>query len=333
MSIRRRLALVSAAALMTVSPVLATGTPFAHADGDTPPPVYVGPDGIVHPGANVVIRGDDGYLFIGEDFDTACYDGDAFEDGLTRLARLSRLIEHYGKRVVFTVAPNKSSVATDEIVHYPHGRCAKVGVAQQAKALDTFADPHYLPVHKWLASDKRQVYWRTDAHWDTVGSAVYAKHLARMFSPALAKEQHYQMTTRTKLGDLMEYLLTPLPETAPAALPHNGVRTRTKNGSDGFDPVSEVSFDHRWLSSPSAKTWHGDTLLVGDSFTYVGLEALRNLFRTGRFLWTAPYTLPVIVEGIKRADTVVIEVVQRFVTRSPLTTNKFYKQVRAALRK
>lgn len=329
MLFRRWAALASASALI-VMPLAVLGASHSTA-ADPPPPVYVGADGILYPAAPVVVTGNDGYLYIGEDFDTYCYDRQAFPRAMGKLAKVARLIEKSGRRAIFTVAPNKSSVMTGDVSSFPHGACAKKGVAKQAKVLDTFDDPHYLNVRAALARDKRQVYWRTDAHWSTVGASDYAKALAAKLSPRLAAEQRYKITSRTELGDLMEYLLIPQPETAPAALPNNGVTVRTAPGSDGFDPVSAVSFDHSWISSPRKKTFKGHTLLVGDSFTYVGLEPLRPLFSHGRFLWISFGTLDRIIQGITQADTVVIAVVQRFVARSPLITRQFYRQLRAAL--
>lgn len=294
---------------------------------------FLGTDGATYDIAPLVVRGEAGQYYVGQDFDTACENGPRFKRGLERLARLAATIEATGRRVVFSVAPNKSAI--DEVdlpADVPHGRCTLRGLAAQNRQLDTFRDPNYLYVREHIAKSRVQPYWRTDAHWSTVGASIYAQRLARRLSPRLARQQQYADTERVELGDLFEYLLTPIPERAPARLPANGVTvTEAPDSAGGFDPVVPLTFDHSWDARPARKTFPGQTLLVGDSFTYVGLEPLRSLFRHGRFVWIQDATLPLIVQAMKEADTVVLEVVQRFVSRSAIGTVRFRKQVARAL--
>lgn len=295
---------------------------------------FFGADGLFYDYAPLVIGGYSNEYFLGQDFDVACADGQQFARGLKRLGRLAKVIEAAGKRVVFTVAPNKTSVNSDNIYWptVPHGSCGSFGVTDQNTTLDTFGDKRYLAIRRSLADDPREVYWKTDAHWTTVGSSVFATELAGRLDKKLGRRQKYLPAIRTELGDLYQLLGLTSPETASALVPHDGVSVTPVPGSGGFDPVAGVSFTHSWTSTPAKKTLRGKTLVVGDSFTYLGLESLRPLFARGSFVWIQPTMLDRIVTGIAKADTVVIEVVQRFVSTSILATDTFRTAVRRALR-
>ena len=91
--------------------------------------------------------------------------------------------------------------------------------------------------------------------------------------------------------------------------------------------------DYAWNSRPAKLTWPGRTLVFGDSFSHYALPNLVPLFRHGRFMWIGEVELDDVVEAIRDADTVVLEVYQTFLSiGSVLTTKAFRQQVRRALR-
>jgi hypothetical protein len=291
---------------------------------------FVGIDGQVHTFSTLAIPGQDRYLYIGVDFDTACAFGGAIRRSMRRLAAVARIIERSGRTAVFTVAPNKAAAVEKRLPgSIPQGACGRRGLAIQNHVLDTFDSPFYVPMRQPLLTTEH-AYWRTDTHWSTVGTSVLALRVAKHLDPGLAAGQRYRSTERTRLGDLEELMGgDPRPETAPARVPHNGVRTRAASGSADYDPTfQEIHPDQSWTSRPASKTYPGRTLLLGDSFTYVGLEALRNLFRRGQFLWIGTTSNDDVFDAIRRSDTVLMSVVQRFVTATPLV----HKQFRAGLR-
>ena len=298
---------------------------------------FVGLDGKTYTRAPWVTDGLNGMKYFGEEFDTACGYGDRFAPGLRRFARLARLIEKSGRRVLFTIAPNKSVVNTKDLIPstVPHGRCARIGMRQQIKALDRFEDPHYVPMRKHLADlddSGTQVYWHIDSHWTTVGHTRFAHALARHLDPDLAAAQRYRVRgTRTITPDVAPLIGQPdLTETAPRRRILTPVKVEAVPGSDEYHPVRGFTTDHEWRSSPSRRTWPGRTAVIGDSFMYLALESVRPLFRHGHYLWIGDRSLPKIVEEIARADTVVIEVVQRYMPDSVLTTRATRKALKAA---
>jgi hypothetical protein len=331
MSLRAKLALACVAALMLGPNLVAAGT--ATGSATAPGQTFTGVDGLLYRPADLVVHGKDGTLFFGEDFDTLCGVDRSFKTGIRRLARLSRLIERSGRRSLFAVAPDKSSAMPYDLPDpLPHGSCDQFGLERNREVLDEYSNPDFVSVLSRLARTP-DAYWKTDAHWSTVGASVYAKEVARHLSRRLAHAQRYVSTQRTKLGDLEVFLADAMVETAPARLPANGVTTRAAHGSATFDPsYTSIYMDLSWTSTPARKTWPGRTLLLGDSFTYTALEPLMNLFHRGRFMWLGYNDIDEIVRAISRADTVVIAAVQRFASISPAVQGAFYAAVRQGLR-
>jgi hypothetical protein len=297
----------------------------------------VGHDGLLYESAPLVVNGLDGDMFLGLEFDLICaWGGKRLDGGLRRLGRLANLIERSGRRVIFTIAPDKSVINRQNVVpsSLPQGDCDSEGMAQQVKVLDTFPDPNYLSLRKTLDHDSRQMYWKTDGHWTTVGASKWVLKLARELDPKLAQRQRYAPTTDTQVGYLNQIRGITTTETVPGLTYAGKVKVQTAPGSPyDLTPGGPFAMDHRWNSSPASMTWPGHTMLVGDSFTLMALYLLRPLFRHGRFVWVGNVPLPDIADGIADADTVVIEVVQFFGANSPLGTPAFRHLVAEALAK
>ncbi|MBS4754175.1 hypothetical protein KG112_15305 [Nocardioides sp. zg-ZUI104] len=288
------------------------------------------------PSTPTVLRGSDGVLYLGEEFDKACADRGRFRAGLKRLARTARLIESSGRRVVFFVGPNKSAVDTAHLPRFlPSAECTRQALAEQNRVLDTFEDPRYLSVRRELAdlaAAGEQPYWRTDTHWSTVGSAVLAERLAERLSPRLASRLTLVKGTRARTGDLTLLAGLDFEERSPTADVATGAQVQEAPGSEAFDETKSVYGEHRWTSVPRTGLVRGRTTIVGDSFVYFGLGNLRPLFATGEFLWVGrPATVPQIIERILASDTVVLETVQRALTTSVLGERSFYRQLKRAL--
>ena len=217
----------------------------------------------------------------------------------------------------------------------PHGSCDEAGLQQEAASLDSFEDPDYLPMRSRLArlaDGGLQLYWHMDTHWTTVASTRYAHEVARRLDPKLAVRQRYAPATRTINPDLMLLQgIYDVQETAPAR--RTTTRVRVTEGASVTAAGAPGWADQSWDSQPASRTWRGKTLLVGDSFTFAGLESLRPLFSHGRFLWIGLATLETIAKAMAHSHTVVLEIVQRYVGRSVLLQPEFRKLLVKALRR
>lgn len=296
------------------------------------PARILGADGLEYPSAPLVIEGINDDLYLGLEYDYACaWGGKLFEKGMHRLAGLARLIEKSGRRAVFSVAPAKADIVRENLPSsaLPQGSCDSSGLNAQRRLLDSFPDANYVSARKPVAQDPRQTYWKDDMHWNEVGVSDWALALADDLDPRLARRQHYRDVTQAHYGFLNHLLDDPTVETGPTVEYAGGVRVQTAKGSPF--PMGSQGSDMSWRSTPARKTWPGRTLMLGDSFTMVGLGLLAPLFRHGRFLWNKDHNEKVIADAVAASDTVVIEVYQTFLYGSPLGSVALLKAVKREL--
>ena len=323
---RRRSALLTCVALLSLAaPGLAQARSAAVS-------TFYGTDGLTYESAPLIMQGRKGEMFYGPELDSACGLGDRLAVPMKGISKLARIIERSGRKVVFTIVPGKTAVLRDRIGPLPHGSCDRIGLTAQNKLLDRYRDRAYLPVRRDLLGRTRQMYWKTDLHWTTVGGSQYAKALATRLSPELGRRQKFKYGHETRLGLFTDYLDIDEPETVQKARPSGRVKVRNAKG-DTWPGYPEFTFYNAWRSKPRTLTWPGRTLLMGDSFLWYALENLRPIFRRGEFMWFVHTDEQLLLDGIKRADTVVIEVFQLVTAGTPIVTPAFRKKVKQTLRR
>jgi alginate O-acetyltransferase complex protein AlgJ len=283
------------------------------------------------PANSKVVRGQDGYLFLAEDFTRACQLTPAFQQALDGFAKLAELIERSGRRAVFTIGPNKSSVVGNELPPaVPTGACALDGITQQIGILDSYQHPEWVGVREQLTGS--QTYWKTDSHWSTAGAAVFSKALAEHFGPRLGARVTTTPETITKTADLNILLGLTAKETPPSLKVSTGTTVTPQPGWVAYSPYKDLYGKERWTTRPAAGLVPGKSVIVGDSFAYYALGNLRPLFADGTFLWTGHVSETDIVNAIVASDTVVLEIAQRNLATSHIFASaRFRQKVAAAL--
>ena len=296
-----------------------------------------GSTGLRSPGGTLsptVLRGKDRYLFYGQDFTTACGTSTRFARALENVVELGRVIEESGRKVVITVAPNKSSVITSALPRaVPRGRCATDGIRTESRVLDTFADPLFVALRRPLvdlAASGKDAYWRTDTHWTSLGGSLWVTRLAEKLDPSLPSRLRITPITTTKVGDLTALIGMSFTESPDSVRISTG-GTVTDTRPTGYDPKKGVRQTATWTTAPATGLVPGRTVLVGDSFTFAILPNLQPLFADGTFDWLASTPNADIVDHIVRSDTVVLEVAERYVVTSVLSNPAFRKKVAARL--
>jgi len=295
---------------------------------------FTGTNGHEYAYAPLAVKGRKGWLYYGADFDNACsLGGPGLKKATEQLARTANIIRESGRRVIWTMAPNKSLVLSKYVKskRYPHGECDGHGLAAQAKIMRDYDSPGYLPMLAPLTNSKHQTYWKTDPHWSTVGGAVFAKEVAKALNPRLGKIQRSHYGAETGVGALNLLRGVNTPETLERAYPATHVRVTQLPSESPWTGYPELTFDTSWETKPARKTWPGKTLIVGDSFSMFGLESLRPLFRHGRWMWFAHVAPQDLVQAIKEADTVVLEVFELYVPNSDMSAKEFQTELKRAL--
>jgi len=267
------------------------------------------------PSSGKVIRGTDGYLFHGDEFTVACKYDPLFESSLESFGKLAQVIERSGKKAVFTLGVNKSSVVSGNLPDaVPAGDCATRAIANQNAILDNFTHPNWVGVRSQLAAADvagQQPFWRTDTHWTPAGGAIVAREIADHLQPSGAEPPSATSGTISRTGDLMLLAGLTAKESQPQVELTNGATVTPDPQFATYDPTQMVFKKQHWTTSPSTGLVQGKTLILGDSFAYTAMGNLRPLFADGTFLWTGQVSHDEIVSGIKESDTVIIELVQR----------------------
>jgi hypothetical protein len=264
----------------------------------------------------LVVRGKDGHLFLGDDFVRSCDAPGQFNEAFDEMLQLAEMIQASGRNVVFVVAPNKSSVATEALPRaVPRGDCARRQIRAQERRLNTTDHPLFLNLLPRLRESHvagEQPYWKTDTHWSPTGGAIYARAVADRLEPGLGARLGLTSRRETFAGDLSAMLGLNLPETA--------LVTTVETGTVHLDPFDQKRVKagvyygrQHWTTRPAKGLVPGKTVLLGDSFDYYAMESLRPLFADGTFLWVNSTPEDKVVTQIAASDTVVLEVVQRAV--------------------
>lgn len=283
-----------------------------------------------------VIRGKDGYLFYGMDFTSACGGESRFEKRVEGLRDFAHIVEKSGREVVFTIAPNKSSVARDKIGRaVPRGDCARAAIADEIDVIDGLKDPLWIPVRAELEAlhlSGKDAYWHTDTHWTTLGASLWVRSFMERLDPELAADLEFSPSSQTMLGEMVSLIGLDFTETI------SGVRTVsnakvTEIRLPGYDPAKRTMQTTAWTTSGPGPLLKGQTLFVGDSFTSRAMPLVKPLIADGTFTWIGSTPDQDIVDYLKKSDTVVIEVVQRnLVTDLALLSKKsFQRKVAKAL--
>lgn len=265
-----------------------------------------------------VIEGEDGWLYFGSDVSELCEPTRTVEDVMDRLDRLAAAVESSGRRFVVTVAPDKSTIVPDYLPATYYGQdCATERRTAFWAALRTAPPSGYVDLRADLEAEQERsgeyLYRRTDTHWTSGGSAIYAQNLAEALDPELwADTDVVDAGTTSRTGDLGRLIGRPREdEYAAVEVRRRGV---TPVGRDGLDlpemPYTPITVTNR---TTGAALFEAPTLLIGDSFTSASRQALGSLFADLTLLHgdvAEPFPEAVAAE-MAAADVVVFEVVER----------------------
>lgn len=254
-----------------------------------------------------VIQGRDGWLYFGDDVTEACRPRRPVAETLERLRRLAEIVRDSGRRFVFTVAPDKTTVRPDRLPARFPGRACLFGRKQEFwAALRAARLPGHVDLRGPLERFGGPAYWRTDSHWDEHSAGLYGAEVARTLQPGLSRDTRLEKAGRVpRNGDLGGLLGIPVEETIDRwRLVRDGVRRVRQD--DRELPVSFTTAH----TSDRAPLYQPRTLLIGDSFTRNSLPWVLPYFADVTYLRSdAPRER--IAEKVRHSETVVVEIVER----------------------
>jgi alginate O-acetyltransferase complex protein AlgJ len=272
-------------------------------------------DGVEYPS---VIQGTHDWLYYGADIAGRCEPIRSIDDTLDRIDRLGAAVEASGRRFVFTVAPDKTTIYPDNMPEsYVGADCAEERRTAFWDALRITPPTGYLDLRGPLEAEQERsgpIYRPTDTHWSPRGAAVYTRELAGRLDPVLLEDTDAVETGTARVtGDLAAML----------GLTTTDAFTAVEIRRPGLTPIGRNSLELPLLplaapvtantSTVDAPLFQPRTLLLGDSFTDVSLSPLGTVFADVSLLHNeAAATAPqVAAEAIADADVVVFEIVER----------------------
>ncbi len=257
-----------------------------------------------------ILQGEDDWLFFGADVQNACEPEVELDTTLAGLSRFGDLLERAGKRYVFVVAPDKSTMNPDRLPDsYVGDDCAPEAKQAFWERLQSSPPTGYVDLEdplEQLQQDEGDRLWRpSDTHWAPRGALVFAEQLARALDPQLWRTSALRRTGPVELrGDLAAQLGTPRTDEVPGwQLERAGVT------------VTSETETRLASTTTGAPLWTGPTLVLGDSFTQSSKTALAPLFAGAQIVHpeTAVADAAAVVQAVRGADTVVLEIVERSV--------------------
>jgi hypothetical protein len=261
-----------------------------------------------------VVSGSDGFLFLGEDFKNACERKMPVAETLRRLHRLERMIVASGRRFVFTVAPDKSTIEAKYLPsHYVGRDCAPEAKQAFWNALERDPPDGYFDLRHALEGREEffgtPIYTHLDTHWLSLGSTTFARQLADALDPALWGNSQVVPVPEGRSGGDLSQLLGEDREEAVAQfqLVRPGVTpaSRAQILLPGNTPVPIEN------SSTSAPLFAPQTLILGDSFFERSGAPAARLFAHAVGLRNSQTRSSVIAREVPKADVIVLELVER----------------------
>jgi alginate O-acetyltransferase complex protein AlgJ len=259
----------------------------------------------------VVISGLDGWLYYGTDLRAACNPVLSAPVIAQRFQQLSEIMQRAGKQFVMMIAPDKSDIYPQYLPTADQGvTCASKAEAALWAALAANPPTGYQDLRGAIEAAKAKdpgtlLYRKLDTHWNGRGALIYAQLLTDSLDSVL-----WPTATVTPLGDSsaqtdLEALLGQrTTEQAPLfSVTRPGVTTTVNTTSQLVDTTTDAP-----LVTPK-------TLFISDSFTDSSRFAINPFFAQAGFINSsaAGTAYPELVQSIKSAQIVVLEIVERTV--------------------
>lgn len=264
-------------------------------------------------GYPAVVQGKNGWLYFGDDVNLACRPAlelDAIFEGWRRLISI---VEGSGRRVLVTIAPDKSTIVPAYLPDTYVGQ--KCSTRRRGELWDRLRagelGPAYVdlrgPLERQQSADAQPIYWSGDTHWAPRGDTVYAHEVVRRLAPELVSDGDvHNAGSQDKIGELTKMIAREHAETVPAwRIQRPGV-----SSAWWIQPGSVVTGRHVSTTTgpPLIST---RVALIGDSFSYQSMRQLVPYFADLTLVSRKDASFEQKSRAIREADTVVLQVVER----------------------
>ena len=230
-----------------------------------------------------VIHGEEGVLFLADDFDIPCNSEITPTETVDNLSQFAHLIEDSGRKITMTFAPNKSTLHQDLLPSSASSReCWRTFTNAFYLALSVSNMPGYVdlinPLEKEITDTREYLFYRQDSHWDTAGIAVAMQQIVQQIEPGLWDPAQLSFKgTEIYYGDLLGLEGFSSTDEAP-----NFAIERPEivpGPTTDFRPTDNIVVHRRYTNTgPVDQLIQRKTLLLTDSFGVVALPFIIPFF-------------------------------------------------------
>jgi hypothetical protein len=227
-----------------------------------------------------VLQGEQGWLYLYDDFNEACAPKVALKDVLAGVSRLDRMLADSGRRLVVTMPPDKSTVDTQFLPKsFALKECTDTARAARWKAIRALDLPGWVDMRKHVEDQEKRLgkpgFLPYDTHWNQDSQALFATEMARQLDPALLQGTKVAPGPEyVEHGDLETLQGTVKDHRFHAVFVQRDGVTTTRT-DDELGPVKGAYTVSRFAgkAAGTATLFDPKTVWIGDSFTQRSLDS------------------------------------------------------------
>lgn len=282
-----------------------------------------------------VVQGLDGWLYYGYDAESKCTPSQDIDTTLKRIEQLRQAVEASGRKFVFAVTPDKSTMVPQFLPDsYPGKDCSQAAAPNDWYKIIT--EGHSLDLRPALAASAARIgqpiYAPNDTHWRDEGGLVLTRALADQLQPGISNSwQSAPSGQYDAVADL------PLLLGKSGQFKTNQMYTLRPDGvtDRASEFLANIDTPVQRTAPPLAGTISQRTLIYGDSFSLASSRYLDAAFTNVTYLAysTDKTTHAQAVDQFVNSEVVVLQAVERNVSGGlvPFTDEGFIQSVKTAL--
>lgn len=262
-----------------------------------------------------VLEGKDGYLFLKDAFDAACNGHGTPATISNNVKRFAEIVQESGRKIVVSVAPDKSSILTDKL---PDGNvqdeCHRIKQDQIWQSLSNADIPGYVDLRSALRKEvqinRRPLYFRQDSHWNQEGSLVGVRQVVEKFKSNIWDSSAVTFSGVTPYTGDLEVMRggTKTDETPNFRVSRDQIKVvvpqQDENQILGYRQISQ-------MSGPVGSLIEGETLMMYDSFGMAAIEQIVPYFQNLKTVHFEDFNTDKWIKMIKSADNILFMCVER----------------------
>jgi hypothetical protein len=230
-----------------------------------------------------VLEGSDGFLFLKDAFDAACNPHGTPTSVSANLERFADIIQRSGRKIVITVAPDKSSVLTDKLPSdHPQSECHRLHQDQIWKSLKEADIPGYIDLRETfrdaVVETRQPLFLRQDSHWSSDGSLVALKQVVEKFKNGVWRDSDIAYNGEIDYTGDLEAMRggTKVDQSPFFSINRPTIKVVQEQYDEAYPPGYRRLSE---MSGPDGSLIEGNTLMLFDSFGMAAIEQVVPYFK------------------------------------------------------